>query len=372
MNHQVIKLIRSIGFPDIKNHCEPVENEELYQLAFKNKVALLYLDALTRNGSLKFLNEYYLKNILRYNTLFDDIKQLTPALDVSGLKYALIKTFRYYPENPNDIDILILEDYTDKLKKLDTELSKIGYLKYTRGNNKYNFGKVGKIGYWDYKRDKYNLKAGDQYIFFDLDFYLEIMVEEFIHGNKYNFSEYVTLKRFYNNYSDKYIEAKVLTPGAELFYLFFHSIFPTRTIGLELFFSSLYLLKDFSQDDFNAFYKLSYKFHLKNEVMICMAHLQNLYRQAFDENNEKLQFLIASLGRKYKRIMANDINYPYIFPLFIFIWAGIKSAFHKKGIISLIFVLLKCVNPFYAYNIISEILSKKLTFNRYKSKFTQI
>lgn len=371
MNEKVLNLIRSIGYKSMGNDFEPIESEELYEIAFNNKITFLYLDSLKQKGKLKLLSNYYDRNYHRYSTLFNDVRYLTPAIEKSGLNYALIKTFRYYPENPNDIDVLVFGSYEQHLEKLDDELSKIGYLKYTIGNNRYNFGKIGKIGYWDYKRDKSNLRTGDDYFYFDLDFYLQIMVEEFVHGDRKIYSKYVETKKFVNNFSGEELSVKVLTPGAELFYLFFHSIFPTRTIGLELFYSTLFILDEFTEDDYRSFSSLAGKAHLKYETACCIAHLQNLHRNAFKSEHNALKVLASFFSHQSNRINVQDSDYPFIFPLPFFIKAGLKSALHTKGLQSLTAIMIKCFNPSYSWNIMKEVISRKLAKNRYSLKYNR-
>ena len=195
------------------------------------------------------------------------------------------------------------------------------------------------------------------------------MVEEFIHGNKNNFSKYTTIREFENIYNGTKIQAKILQPGAELFYLFFHSIFPTGIIGLELFYSSVFILKNFTKEDFEIFWKLSRLAHLHKETSFCIHLLNNLYEEAFSHDYRGFIELINSDKKPINIKLGGNESFPYIFSIFFFIKAGVKSTLHKKGVISIFFVLIKCINPFYTYNIVKEILSRKCTINRYVSKF---
>lgn len=367
--NNLFRLLHTIGDNDLQNDRGYEASEELYNYAYKNKVALLYLEALKKRNALGDLEKYYIKNINRNKILFDDLSIVSNELNKSNIDYSFIKTLRYFPENPNDIDIIVFGDSGPIISRIVENLENAGYRKYSKGNNKYNINKIGKIGFWDYKRPIDNPRSGDPYNYFDLDFYLEIMVEEFVHGNKDLFAEYRVEREFVNQYSGQNIKVNVLSPGAELFFLFFHSIFPTRTIGLELYFSTQFLLREFGEKDFRIFDKLSSSTRLVAESVLCVKHLQRLYEYAFGKKNEKLTELGKCIGIKKTYNFPEEINYPYIFPLFFFIKAGIKSIFHKKGIISFLFVILKCFNPFYSYNILKEIISRKLTSNRYASKF---
>jgi hypothetical protein len=362
-----------IGSPYINEQImEPEESKDLFEIAHQNRVALLYLQKLQETNKLDILRPHYEKNLKRFSQLHSDVRRLLPALDGMGLSYALLKTLRYYPETPNDIDILIFDDFEPRLGELTVALEELGYRKYTKGNNFYNFTHVGKLGFWDYKRVGANSKDHDPSTYFDLDIYGEIMVEELVFGDKTILSNDV-INETCTNFADlSPTTARVLSPAADLFYIYFHSVFPTRNLGLEVLYTTLYDLLHFREDDYERFAKLARLSRLEKEILYSLNLVRDLYYSVYNTRCEKLETLLGVLSRKgitKGSRCDQEITFPYMFPTSFFILAGIKSSFHKKGLQSIFAILLKSFYPPYAANLIREVLSKKRAKSRYALKF---
>ncbi len=281
----------------------------------------------------------------------------------------MTKTLRHYPENPNDIDILLFDDLHLNLTKITTALESVGYRQYTKGNNFYNFGRIGKVGFWDYKRVGPASSSTDSFDWFDLDIYGEIMVEEFVHGDKTLLANDVVAETFLSVVDGIALEAKVLSPGANLFYVYFHSIFPTRSVGLEVFLTTLHELLHFQSRDYQRFAELARRSRLQKEVAYVLRLMGDLYVDVYGTVCERLQFLSWSLSERPPEMEVGEINFPYIFQTSLFLSAGMKCALHRKGFQSLLAVLVKSLYPPYALNILREVFSRRLAEQRYAPKY---
>ena len=370
-NEDIRKLLQIIGSPYIDEQIrEPEESNRLFETAYQNRVAFLYLLKLQQTDKLDLLRPQYEKNLTRYCQLHNDIRGLLPVLDDLGLSYALLKTLRYYPENPNDIDVLVLADFQSGLGELTIALEELGYEKYTKGNNFYNFNRVGKVGFWDYKRVGTNSTGHDPSTYLDLDIYGEIMVEELVHGDKTMLSNDVIIETYDNVLDSSSTTAKVLSPAADLFYVYFHSIFPTKTLGLEVFYTTLYDLLHFRQSDYERFAKLAQVSRLSKEIVYSLNVVRDLYSTVYETECERLEILLYRLSKdRIPDFEKKEFSFPYVFPTSFFLLAGIKSSLHKKGLQSILAILLKSFYPPYAANLIRETFSRELSINRYALQY---
>ena len=373
-NENIRKLLQIIGSPYIDEQIiEPEESKQLFETAYQNRVAFLYLLKLQQTGKLDLLRPQYEKNLARYCQLHHDVRRLLPVLDDLGLSYALLKTLRYYPENPNDIDVLIFDDFESKFGELTVALEKLGYKKYTKGNNFYNFGRVGKVGFWDYKRVGTNLENHDPSTYLDLDIYGEIMVEELVFGDKTILSNDVIVETYENIVDSSSTTARVLSPPADLFYVYSHSIFPTRNLGLEVLYTTLYDLLHFHEDDYDRFAELAKVSRLSKEIMYALNLVRDLYSTVYEAECERLEVLVDSVSRtgvnQSSSFEREEITFPHTFPTMFFLLAAMKSSLHKKGLQSMLAMLLKSVYPPYAANIIREAFSRRLSRERYALQY---
>jgi hypothetical protein len=64
-------------------------------------------------------------------------------------------------------------------------------------------------------------------------------------------------------------------------------------------------------------------------------------------------------------LQIGEVDFPFSFPLMLFLLAGFKSSLHKKGYQSMLAVLIKCISPFYAWNILRGTFCRKLARFRY-------
>lgn len=114
-----LKLLRTIGSPLVEGEEAPAAGEEsleLYNLAVKNRISMLYLETLQRQGKLSKLAAKYEEEKAKYLTFIDEVARVSRVLDDGGINFAIYKTIRPYPALLNDIDIITMDD-DDMYKK---------------------------------------------------------------------------------------------------------------------------------------------------------------------------------------------------------------------------------------------------------------
>ena len=115
------ELLRIIGTPyyDKPYSSDIREDTDLFDVAFKNRVELLYLEKLRKSGKLCQLTERYDNLIMRHRETLITVERIAELLNSKDAPYVIIKTFRLYPAVPNDVDILFMgsdEDYPDAIE----------------------------------------------------------------------------------------------------------------------------------------------------------------------------------------------------------------------------------------------------------------
>ena len=367
-----MQLIRMIGLPP---YCPRIgqcaESEELFDFAFRNRIAFLYLDALESQGRLDRLCNQYERLSNRYNKLHVSVRSLTHKLEGTSVPYVLFKTMRYYPEIANDIDLLLWASNQAEVSNVVRAIESLGYRKYDTVQ-KYNFNRVGKMGFGDYERLPDSPKSGDESRFIDLDIYLEVMVEEIVYFDKEKLRGNDIFKKFRNSFDGKETEARVFRPAIDLFTVLIHSIFPTRNFSLDMFFTTIYNLEQFTREDFDIFVQACKNAHLCRELGHPLGIIRQLFLSAFEREPSKLDQLLSLLGWENRfgdRVRVQTMSYPFVYDLLLFLKVAGKAAFHFKGIVSFLCMVVKSLYPPYAYNIVREVLSTDLARRRHTLKF---
>jgi hypothetical protein len=117
LSYECIELIRTLGIPTIidgiSNNRSNYYNN-MYNLARRNKVHLLYLNNNSMDNNLKE----------DYADVMYVLADITNILNENNIDYTVFKTLRPYPYLPSDIDILIDPSDIDRIERV---LLKHGY-----------------------------------------------------------------------------------------------------------------------------------------------------------------------------------------------------------------------------------------------------
>ena len=109
--NSTIRLLRIVGSPFVTESWmqgDDIESTELYDLAIKNKIPLLYLETLKKQGRLERLTPRYEETYKKYINFLNAFAKAARILNSGNIDYAVFKTVRPYPEVPGDIDAVIL------------------------------------------------------------------------------------------------------------------------------------------------------------------------------------------------------------------------------------------------------------------------
>ena len=95
-------LLPGAGVQDLR------ESDDLLQLAFRNRVELIYLSNLKQAGLLKRLRPQWDEYRQRRDKTLECIVRIAAAMEEQQIPYAITKSLRPYPAIPNDTDLLTI------------------------------------------------------------------------------------------------------------------------------------------------------------------------------------------------------------------------------------------------------------------------
>ena len=235
-------LIKIIGLPFVDEIPDvPFEVlEEIYDKAFADRVALLYLTIHRRDGWPGILEEKYKRLNKRRERTLDVVAGLGNDLNQFCHEgYAIFKSLKPYPATPNDTDVICFGNREQFKATLEYLYSKY-YLFHewapmqTTLIHPKGKGKTGK-----------GKKGGTYYI----DMYSDISTDYFLYIDKRSLIPYV------QNIELNGIQVRNVRKEVELAIILFHNVFPERTFTLEHFYMPLYHFKEehFDMGVFTAF-----------------------------------------------------------------------------------------------------------------------
>lgn len=293
-SNQTIKLLRTVGSPLIAKK-EPfvstTESLELYDLAVKSKISLLYLESLKQDGKLNKFRIKYDGEHTRYLKFLEGVNNASKILDAADIEHVIFKTIKPYPAVPGDIDILILGD-NDTYKRANEIFLKAGYREAVANN-----------GLSPTLPDLID-PEGD--IVVDLQEELEL-----------NYVIYMDKKKFRGHIVKRKIpsgaEIKTLTPELDLATVITHSITENLYLIGE-FYTLLYLLSIMNEreiDDFVAVLKEN-KITAAAKVFVTITVV--LHEAAFGVIPQKLEYVSNKLGyekSELERLVKSDFKMPH-------------------------------------------------------------
>ena len=350
-----IELLRIIGSPFVTRRTltEPKESIELYNYAFKNRVALLYLAALKNSGQLKQLRPQYEQLEYRYKETLITVARVAKILDMANIKYAIYKTIRPYPATPNDSDIIFLGPdgaYKQALKVLRNE----GYIELCQAPLQVVFSDPRGIGIA--KRSK---SGGIYYI----DVYKEVAADYFVYLNKDELKKSVISVEIAG-----YNKVKILTREADLASILVHSVFPEMTYALEVFYTILYYLKEWNKDNLDRFFNFVKSNRIVLPVRANLTVTAILHKEAFGNIPKKLLHVLNKLGGIYlpeiQRIKEKKFKTPHKFSLSTFFKTFLYKLGDSSAVKSLGVQVIHMLNPVFALDVFKTLhhMQKKDTY----------
>lgn len=346
MNHKdfdsVAKLLKVIGTPfdeskfiDLTN----LEVEQLYRIASKNKIGLLFLESLAKMRPLANLESDYEVLQHKYLQILDTASRIGSILNRIPCAYAIIKTLMPFHAVPNDVDVVILgtdQDFKTAVSKvLENSFILLGEapLEFCFHDTNGGLHEDPKI------KDP-----------FDVDIYKEVGASHVIYMDKKKLTKFVVEREVNCE------KIQVLMPPAELAISIFHSIFPERMYTLMLHYQILNHLNDMDNSDFQKFISILSESKISNAILSVLSITETIQEKVFGYCPGKIKELRQSLGTE--RPLVDVVDLPYVYPL----ESILKSFWQKKLDLtftkSLLRQTLNLLNPAMTTHVLTELTKR--------------
>jgi len=278
-----ISLVRSIGSPFISKDQNSVkESRILYELAKKNKVGLLYLDAVSKSGRLNDLKKEYESELLRYNDFLAGMSYVHKIFIEEQLDYVFFKTLRPYPGIGRDADVMVLGQ-----KKA---YEKIAALLVKRGYKSINVSATG-------------INLVDPLTTIDIDLQREFATNYIIWLDKSLWPAYIQKRRLPDGE-----HINVLSSSMEIIVAIVHDLME-QTYYLGDYYSFLYYLHELGEENLRSLGKELKENRLLDAGRVFFTITAALHRRAHDMIPNELNILLSELGpnsREADRLKKND------------------------------------------------------------------
>jgi hypothetical protein len=311
---KVKALLNIVGSPFDKPHVDlnHFSFDELYEIAQRNKIGLLFLESLSKQQQ-EIIPDELLETKLNaqtqlYQHLLSTAVRTATLLNEIECKYAIVKSIMPFHAVPNDVDVLILGNRKDYVSAIE----------HMKANNFEPIGEEAplEISLHDSSRAQHvNPWIKDP---FDVDIYREVGASYIIYMKKQRIVDQVDHITINNT------RINVLKATSELALSIFHSIYPERIYTLMLHFYILYTTKQMSHSDIDNFLQICTDQKIKNAVLTTLSLAELIQGMCFDVTPNKITDIIEALGGKRQQIAIDSL--PYKYPL----KAILKSFWNKK------------------------------------------
>jgi hypothetical protein len=346
MSH-TYELIKIIGSPFVDGKKEISQDilEKVYDQAFEDRVALLYLTLHRKTGWSDFLEEKYQAMNDRREKTLNVIATLGTTLNHFGIdNYAIFKSLKPYPATPNDTDVIIFKGKERFKAALDT-LYKENYQFHewapmqTTLIHPDGIGKTGK-----------GKKGGTYYI----DMYSDISTDYFLYIDKRSIMPYVETRII------KGKKIQNVRKEIELAIILFHNVFPERTFQLEHFYMPLYHLHE---DDFDVEVMLRFARDQKltRALSTNLTIVEYIHTKIFGFTPDRITKILDGIGRNEKElarfIQMGEIT-PYMMSPKTFWLTFIDKIYDPAAFKSLIVQGLHMLNPIFFFDVMRSLKNR--------------
>jgi len=346
------------------------ESPELYQLAVKNKIPLLYLEALRRGGKVNHLNPEYGEEKARYTKFTETVKRVVRILSAESIEHVIFKTIKPYPSVPVDIDLLVLGD-NDVYRRAVEVLLRAGYVPQTSGivnmaelTDDKAYQRAAELLTRPTYGKRHVSPAGTDFIDpeygIDIDLQKELALSFIIYLDKSNFAGNITKVRLGRQ------EVCTLAPEFDLLTVIAHSLMEQLCLLGECY-SFLYHLSRMDEESINRFIDVVEENKLKAAVKAFTAVTAELHRAIFGTVPGKLEFVLNQLGfdiAEAGSLSGKGFKMPHRYQVTTLAKVFWEKAAEKKFRRSLAEQMIKTLNPSLARLVIRE-LADRLTRETY-------
>ena len=288
-----LKLLRIIGSPFAPEQGRILpENKsealELYKYATKNKIGLLFLETLNKQGKISEFNlvSEYSRKIKNHKEQLITATRVAELLNSIDCDYALFKSIMPFPATPNDIDIIHFGS-DDEYNTIINVFLRSGYREI-----------VSPRGYpYPFKHDFHDARNGEHVDssnkdIYDVDMYHGITVSYIEYLDEVKIRKYVTKKEMFGT------EISSLNREADLVTIIVHSLITEQLLTLFSYYSTLYHLINSSIRDFITIAKEN---NVTFPVKVHCSLVAELHKNAHGFIPEKIDAIWQSWAMKRKR-----------------------------------------------------------------------
>jgi len=315
-----LDLLRTIGSPFIPPETSYGEESwGTYQHAVKNKIPLLYLEAIKQQGKLKKLKANYDEECARHRRFIDAIAKVSGLFEAANIEYAIFKTIKPYRGVPNDVDLIIIGDDAAYRKAVEVllracyvpfvphylvDMSTLGtndsYMRAAEVLSKPTCGKdhVSPTG-TGFVDPEYNI---------DVDPQKELAISYLVYMDKNRFKGNMIQVELPNGSS-----TNALRPELDLACVLAHSLIE-HTCLLGDYYTVLYRLSKMDEAQMRAFAHVVRENNITMAAKSCFSVVTELHRAAHGEVPGKLAAISDELGivaSEIKNVIKNGFTTPH-------------------------------------------------------------
>lgn len=333
------KLTRFLGSPFAGEEVPlveigPSEKESLYDLAYKNKIGLYFLEKLHETGNLSPLEDLYERDLNRYRETHNTAIRLSSKISEVTDAFAIFKFIKPYPHTPSDVDVLFFLPKTDFQRVVD----------YLTNNGYFQIGECPSQivvydltgGYENLDRRLVGGKAGGKYY---IDLYNNVSASHVVYINKEQLSELRT----------KYLwegkELQILHPAAETLIILTHSIIPEQLFTLGDFYTALYAIHGMTNEELQQLSRLFIDNHIAKAGFASLNIISHLHEEIFGFVPGRIDDLMQNLGLEKGMEAPREIEMPYRYPLSVLTAVLLERMKNPTGFQSIMHQAVCMCNP---------------------------
>ena len=303
------KLVSFLGSPFVKDDVangisfSDDEKQELYKIAYNNKIGLFFLQRLKDIGELSPLDDEYALDMERYNETVITAVNLSSAISEFTSDFAIFKFFKPYPHTPSDVDALFFLSKKERTKVFDYLLNN-GYFKIGEWPSQITVYDL-RGGYDNMDTSTVEGKKGGKYY---IDLYKEISASHFIYMDKETLQPYITSV----NIDGKKIQT--LLPEADLAVVLTHSIVPEQLFTLGEYYLALHYIKQMDTHQLDKLIQIFSENKVTKAAKASLTISSSIHKKLHGFVPDKVNYLLATMGSDsiYADIFtSSDLNLPY-------------------------------------------------------------
>ena len=328
-----LEILRLIASPYSKTTEPSITSMQAYvqyRYSKKNRMPLLYLDALNRKSNLHTLEPIYKQEQLRYLKTLTAITRVSLLLAKLDIKHAIFKTVRPYRSTTVDIDIIIFGGKDEQKLSLKTMIE-AGYELVTCGPMSATL--------WDKE-----LNIG-------IDLYEQVAVSSIIYIDKTKLAKYIRSMKLLDKE-----QIENLSPEADLACIIAHSIIKEQMYTLSEYYTFIHYLKQMNIDNFLQIVRQN---NITSATRTHASITALLHKVAHKTIPEELQQIMERLGEENfetTRLIQKDFETPHKYHPITVAKSLLEIAKGNKTRNSMVTQIYQMLNPRFTKKFLKDII----------------